>query len=134
MKSLRFVIRIVAILLIVISIAILVLFTTGAILYKTADMAQPNVNLDTDSFTVVNHENYLSCNGNKRGHSNDSIWELYLQGDALNRSLSYALMASDIVRQQENVLIDQIKRYIPSDSYFNFLRYLIFIFNRNLGQ
>lgn len=134
MKSLRFVIRIVAILLIVISIAILVLFTTGAILYKTADMAQPNVNLDTDSFTVVNHENYLSCNGNKLRHSNDSIWELYLQGDALNRSLSYALMASDIVRQQENVFIDQIKRYIPSDSYFNFLRYLIFIFNRNLGQ
>ncbi|MFQ7502610.1 MAG: C45 family autoproteolytic acyltransferase/hydrolase [Alistipes finegoldii] len=38
------------------------------------------------------------------------------------------------MRYQEQVFVDQIREFIPSDGYLKFLRGLIVIFNRNLGR
>ena len=35
---------------------------------------------------------------------------------------------------QEKVFVDQIREIVPSDSYLKFLRFLIVLFNRHLGE
>lgn len=40
----------------------------------------------------------------------------------------------DLMYYQEQVFVDQIHRIVPSDLYLSFLKVLITIFNRNLGE
>ncbi|MDL2255544.1 C45 family peptidase [Parabacteroides sp. OttesenSCG-928-G06] len=104
-------------------------------LYYSADMRQPEVGASdlpvyelqvSDSLRVYGpHQLRLSKSG---------LWELYVEGDALERGVASGKLLEDLLYYQEKVFVDQIREIIPSDSYLKFLRFFLILFNRNLGE
>lgn len=60
------------------------------------------------------------------------LWEMYVEGSAIERGVAFGKLSADLMRYQESVFIDQIREFVPSDSYLNFLKYLIRFYNRNI--
>lgn len=54
--------------------------------------------------------------------------------DAFQRGEAIGKLSSDLLHYQEKVFVDQIREIVPSDSYLKFLRFLIVLFNRHLGE
>ena len=65
--------------------------------------------------------------------SDSGLWEMYLTGNAFDRGIAAGKLEKDLLKYQEDVFIDQIKKLIPSEFYLKFLRIFIGIFNRNLA-
>ncbi|MEQ3319618.1 C45 family peptidase [Bacteroides xylanisolvens] len=72
--------------------------------------------------------------GNFLRHSESGLWELFVKGDAFQRGEAIGKLSSDLLHYQEKVFVDQIREIVPSDSYLKFLRFLIVLFNRHLGE
>lgn len=66
-------------------------------------------------------------------HSDSGLWEMYLTGNAFERGIAAGKLEKELLKYQEDVFIDQIKKLIPSEFYLKFLRIFIGIFNRNLA-
>lgn len=66
--------------------------------------------------------------------SDSGIWEMYLKGNAFDRGIAAGKLEKELLKYQEDVFIDQIKKIIPSEFYLKFLRIFIGIFNRNLAS
>jgi len=65
--------------------------------------------------------------------SDSGLWEMYLSGSAFDRGVAAGKLGKELLRYQEDVFIDQIKKLIPSEFYLKFLRIFIAVFNRNLA-
>lgn len=103
-------------------------------LYRTADMRQPAVTIDTSAFRVTRHEGYTACRGSFLRHNVHGLWELYTAGSPEESGTAAGALTDSLMRYQEQVFVDQIREFIPSDGYLRFLRGMICIFNRNLGK
>ena len=127
--------KIVAII-IAIPVGLLVLLViAAAILYRTADMKEPAIDPDRLShYTLTDSADCRIYNGNFLRHNSDGLWEMYIHGDAVARGEAAGILADSLLYYQESVFVDQIREYVPSESYLNFLRYLIVLFNRDLGN
>ncbi|MBP8849005.1 MAG: hypothetical protein KBG80_00480 [Breznakibacter sp.] len=102
-------------------------------LYQSADMKNPNIPVDLTSYQVLQDSGYTSCNASKLRHNKNGLWEIYLEGDAINRGTTLGKLTKELLHYQEQTFIDQIREIIPSDSYLKFLRFFTIIFNRNMG-
>lgn len=127
--------KIVAII-IAIPVGLLVLLVVAAaILYRTTDMKEPAINPERLShYALTDSAGYRIYNGNFLRRNNDGLWEMYIHGDAVARGEAAGILADSLLYYQESVFVDQIREYVPSESYLNFLRYLIVLFNRDLGN
>jgi len=103
-------------------------------LYLTADMEQPVMTIDTADYRVADHGGYTSCRGSFLRHNRYGLWELYTAGSPEESGAAAGALTAGLMRYQEQVFVDQIRQFIPSDGYLKFLRGLIVIFNRNLGR
>ncbi len=120
----------------IVLIAIIVVpIVVMVILYSSADMGEPKLTIDPSSFhtrvvgdTLYCRQSYLLQDPHSK------LWELYVVGSFQERGAVQGALTKELMRYQEDVFIDQIREIIPSDSYLSFLRNLIVIFNRNLGQ
>ncbi len=106
----------------------------GVYLYCTADMGLPDISVKESSFAVRDSCGYRLCQGNFLREDSSGLWELYVSGGAEERGAKQGALTAELMRYQEDVFVDQIRRIIPSDSYLRFLRTFIVIFNRNLGE
>ncbi|MCL1821313.1 MAG: C45 family autoproteolytic acyltransferase/hydrolase, partial [Prolixibacteraceae bacterium] len=104
------------------------------LLYQTADMKAPDIKIGVSAHRVLQHENYTEYNGNYLRLNKFGLWELSLAGNAAERGFASGNLMKDLLFYQESVFVDQIREFIPSDNYLKFLRFLIIIFNRNLGE
>lgn len=64
---------------------------------------------------------------NKQG-----LWELYVEGDPLERGLATGELTKELMYKQEKALIGKVTDIIPSRSYLSFLKFFVFLFNREL--
>lgn len=103
-------------------------------LYLTADMEPPAMTVDTAAYRVADHGGYTSCRGSFLRHNRYGLWELYTAGSPEESGAAAGALTAGLMRYQEQVFVDQIREFIPSDGYLKFLRGLIVIFNRNLGR
>ena len=103
-------------------------------LYLTADMEPPAMTVDTAAYRVADHGGYTSCRGSFLRHNRYGLWELYTAGSPEESGAAAGALTAGLMRYQEQVFVDQIRHFIPSDGYLKFLRGLIVIFNRNLGR
>jgi hypothetical protein len=103
-------------------------------LYLTADMEPPAMTVDTAAYRVADHGGYTSCRGSFLRHNRYGLWELYTAGSPEESGAAAGALTAGLMRYQEQVFVDQIRQFIPSDGYLKFLRGLIVIFNRNLGR
>lgn len=103
-------------------------------LYLTADMQQPVMTIDTAAYRVTDHGGYTSCHGSFLRRNTHGLWELYTAGSPAESGAAAGALTACLMRYQEQVFVDQIRKFVPSDGYLRFLRGMILIFNRNLGQ
>lgn len=62
------------------------------------------------------------------------IWEMYLEGSPYERGVIYGRLAKELVNDQENVFVEQIRNMIPDASILNWLKYFVGWFNRDIDQ
>ncbi|WP_419511126.1 C45 family autoproteolytic acyltransferase/hydolase [Alistipes sp.] len=103
-------------------------------LYLTADMQQPVMIIDTAAYRVTDHGGYTSCHGSFLRRNAHGVWELYTAGSPDESGAAAGALTAALMRYQEEVFVDQIRKFVPSDGYLRLLRGMILIFNRNLGQ
>lgn len=76
----------------------------------------------------------MRCGGSTLRWNPAGLWELTTGGDAVTRGAESGALLRDLMHYQEQVFVDQIHRIVPSERYLSFLKVLITIFNRNLGE
>lgn len=103
-------------------------------LYLTADMEQPVVTIDTAAYRVSAHSGYTACHDSFLRRNAHGIWELYTAGPPEESGTAAGALTAGLMHYQEQVFVDQIREFIPSDGYLRFLGGMIRIFNRNLGE
>ena len=113
---------------------VLVLIGTALCLYWSADMGDPNCTVDLSQYPVQQQDSVMRCGGSTLRWNPAGLWELTTGGDALTRGAESGALLRDLMHYQEQVFVDQIHRIVPSDRYLSFLKVLITIFNRNLGE
>jgi hypothetical protein len=62
------------------------------------------------------------------------LWELYLEGDALERGLKKGVLAREQIQYQEEAFIARLKEMIPSERYLGFLKQVVLWMNRDLDK
>ena len=68
-------------------------------------------------------------------HKNQyGIWEEYVEGAPFERGVIIGKLNKELLRQQEEAFVKQIKVLIPNEKYLSFLRYFIRFFNRHLFE
>ncbi len=123
------IVAIIFIVLLVVPILVLV------VLYNSANMGEPPLTITPSDYTTHYVADTLYCHDSYIRQDIDSeLWELYINGSGQQRGAEQGALTKDLMRYQEDVFIDQIRRIIPSDRYLSFLRSFIVIFNRNLGK
>ncbi|HML86453.1 MAG TPA: choloylglycine hydrolase, partial [Bacteroidales bacterium] len=113
---------------------LLLLFLLGLYLYLTADMKMPSDKVNLSEYRVSDSGQFKVCHGGYI-HKNDfGQYEVFVKGDPLVRGVSYGRLTESLLHYQEQVFVNQIREFIPSDSYFRFMYYLTVVMNRKLGD
>jgi predicted choloylglycine hydrolase len=88
------------------------------------DATAPVVTQQNDSVFTYGNNFILK---NKQG-----LWELYVEGDPLQRGLITGALSKDLVKKQEHAFLDKIKEIIPSKFKQSMLRQFVKWYNRKL--
>ena len=121
-------------LLLAIGTLLLVPIIAIGILYWNADMGEPNLKVTVSDYQTQMVGDTLYCRESYLRRDQSSLWELYLVGSGQDRGATQGVLTEDLMKFQEDVFINQIRKIIPSDRYLSFLRVLTIVFNRNLGE
>ena len=79
-------------------------------------------------------DNFYVLDNNWLRKNEQGIWEMYLEGGAFERGVAHGKLAKELVIKQEDNFVAQLREMIPSDTYINFLKYLIKWFNRDIDD
>lgn len=121
---------------ILLCIAATILLAAGLLLglYWSANLKEPEFDLDTDSYRVTKLGNTNRCGNSALSVNRTGIWELTTGGDPITRGAESGALLQELMYYQEKVFVDQIHRLVPSKNYLGFLKALVVIFNRNIGS
>lgn len=126
--------RAVKILLATIILVPILILTLFAGLYFSADMMEPDIDIDKGQYTLVQRGDTTYCRESYLYRDESGLWEMYVDGGGAARGAKQGALTKELMKYQEDVFIDQIRRIIPSDSYLGFLRTFLIIFNRNIAE
>lgn len=62
----------------------------------------------------------------------NGLSELYTEGEPYTRGLANGILTEELIHQQEDAFVAQIKKMIPSEQYLKFLKYITGFMNRDL--
>ena len=118
---------------------LIILFTAvaGLLLYiRSLDVSPPTI--DNWSSThwqrvKVNDSLYVAGNNWLR-LSRSGLWELYLEGNGFERGVAFGKLTQELLEYQEDAFVEMIRQFVPSESYFRFLKYFVAWFNRRLPE
>lgn len=133
-KTLGIMLTLLAIALGAVVVALLTTAGIGYRLYRSADMGEPRLEIDTALYTVTRSNGVAHCGGSTLRRNPAGVWELTTGGDPLTRGAESGALLCGLMYYQERAFVDQIRRIVPSERYLRFLRSFIVIFNRNLGH
>ncbi|MFZ1688310.1 MAG: C45 family autoproteolytic acyltransferase/hydrolase [Flavobacteriales bacterium] len=68
------------------------------------------------------------------GKNNHGLYEVYIEGDDLQRGLAYGVLAQELIVKQEEIFVDRLRKLVPNEAWLNSLKYITAWFNRNLPQ
>ncbi len=77
-------------------------------------------------------DNFYKISNNWIRKNEFGLWEMYAEGDPFERGLAIGKLSKELVQNQEEVFITEIKKWIPSETYLSILKYFVIFFNRNL--
>lgn len=62
------------------------------------------------------------------------LWEMYISGSPEELGIKNGILAQNLIKYQEYAFVMQIKKMIPSESYLNFLKYVLSFINYQLPE
>lgn len=77
-------------------------------------------------------ENHYVLDNNYLKKNEYGIWEMYIEGNPSERGLIYGELAKELIQRQEDIFVDQINQFVPSQFFQQFLRLFIGFFNSDL--
>ena len=129
-KIVRFVLYACGLVVVIALIPVIIL----AYLYITSDFKKP-VGYEPVNMQVAEISDSLRAYGDDTLRlSRSGLWEIKIGGNAFERGEAYGKLTQDLLYQQEQIFVDQIRTFVPSESYLKFLRHLTFMFNHSLGR
>ncbi|UII22965.1 C45 family autoproteolytic acyltransferase/hydolase [Fulvivirga ligni] len=99
--------------------------------------ATPPVNQeDLPAITVTKsgENSFVGSDGSWLKKNDQQVWEMYVHGGPLERGVAFGELCIPLQKDKEEAFIAEIRNKVPSDSYLNFLKYLIGWFNRDLDK
>ncbi len=134
-KKTRLTMKLLKVSLIVLLTVILLPLVIVIVLFLSADMKEPELIIDPANYTLTDVNDTVFCEDSYLVQDkNTELWELYIKGSRQEKGAKQGVLTKDLMRFQEDVFIDKINEIIPSDSYLSFLRIMLMMFNRNLGE
>lgn len=83
--------------------------------------------------TRIQHSDSLYSLGNNQLYQNDlGVWEMYLEGNALERGVAHGSLGRELIHHQENAIMSKLEEMVPSEDYRGFLKTFVSWFNRKL--
>jgi hypothetical protein len=112
--------------------SVIILFT-GIYFKYGITISEPGVQLpETANKPVREGNGYIYLENNWLRQSQSGLWEMYVEGTAIERGIAFGKLCSELMHYQESVFVNQIRELVPSDTYVNALKYLIRFYNRNI--
>ena len=85
-----------------------------------------------DTTRVQHNDSTYSIGKNTLAKNQYGIWELYVEGDPLERGLITGSLTRELMHKQEKAIFDKIETMVPSVGYQKFLSKMISFFNRKM--
>lgn len=79
-------------------------------------------------------EDFYALGNNYLKKNEFGIWEMYIEGEPYERGLIYGELAKELNHYQEVVFVDQIKQFIPSETFQNFLKIMMGFFTNEIPK
>ena len=79
-------------------------------------------------------ENYYILKNNYLKKNEFGIWEMYIEGDPYERGLIYGELSKELIQRQEDIFVNQINNFVPSNFMQQFLRLFIGLFISELPK
>lgn len=87
---------------------------------------------DIDTTRVQHNDSTYSIGKNTLVKNKFGIWELYVEGNPLERGLIIGSLTRELMHKQERAIFDKIETLVPSSGYQKFLSKMISFFNRKM--
>jgi tetratricopeptide (TPR) repeat protein len=87
-------------------------------------------NIDTSR--IKHSDTFYSLGNNQLLKNEQGIWELYLEGNALERGLTNGSLSRELIHHQEIAFMNKLQEMVPSEYYRGFLKTVITWFNRKM--
>jgi predicted choloylglycine hydrolase len=115
----------------ILSLFFLIIFSCGT---SKSLQDKPQLASYNNTIPVVKKQsNILFSTGNNFLLKNkQSLWELYVEGDALERGLAFGSLSDSLLKKQETVFFAKINDLLPSKAKQNLLRSFLKWYNRKL--
>ncbi len=85
-----------------------------------------------DTLRTKHNDSLFTLGNNSLVKNQYGIWELYVEGDALERGLVTGSLTRELMHIQERAIMDKIESLVPQGGYQNFLRKVVTFFNRKM--
>lgn len=85
-----------------------------------------------DTLRVKHNDSLYSIGKNSLSKNKFGIWELYVEGDALERGLVTGSLTRELMHKQERAIMGKIESLVPAGGYQNFLKKAVTFFNRKM--
>ena len=87
---------------------------------------------EIDTTRLKHSDTFYSLGNNQLFQNEQGIWELYLEGDALERGVANGNLTRELIHHQEIAFMDKLQEMVPSENYRGFLKSFVSWFNRKL--
>ena len=117
--------------------AILLAIAVFIFYFKSVTRIDPPTDLSTKSTIyerLVVEPGFLKCDKNWLNHNDYGLWELYIEGGPTELGVINGILSQELIQEQEDAFVEQIKVMIPSESYLKFLKYFLAWFNKDLDD
>lgn len=116
-------------------IAILLIFLSSCGIQKAMeDHPEITVNREIDTLRTKYNDSLYQIGKNTLSRNKYGIWELYVEGDALERGLVTGSLTRELMHRQEHAIMNKIERLVPAGNYQYFLRKIVSWFNRKIPE
>ncbi len=86
-----------------------------------------------DTLRIQHNDSLFTIGNNSLSKNEYGIWELYVEGDALERGMVIGSLTRELMHKQERAIMNKIESLVPSRGYQNFLRKVVNFFNRKMN-
>lgn len=85
-----------------------------------------------DTTRIKHNDSFYSLGNNQLYQNEQGIWELYLEGDALERGVANGSLTRELIHHQEIAFMDKLQELVPSENYRGFLKSVVSWFNKKM--